>query len=1493
MSWIAFIYCGDEILEAELREGQTVTIGSGPSDGVRLEGLGARQVSLTAEGGVLRLAPGGQTLASGGIARVSGSATLTVFEKLRGAHTAVSLAGVAEVSIGRSGRKDISIPGGQVSSNHATLRKTGGGWEIFDDGSRNGTFVDGKRVSRCPLRDGAAIFIGGWKLRYTGGGLRIENALGGAVFSPKLRTSSEAAAPEARGAADTAYPYFQRSPRIVPEAGAPEVDILSPPRVGDKPSVSWLSILLPPSLMIAVMVAAALAMNAAGSGGGFQTLLFTVPMSAISVVVSIINYNSQVKKWRAGSQAARDKYAAYLAQREAEISAAESAYAAALNSVDPGLEKCVAIAAGRERRLWERSVSDGDFLAVRVGSGTVPSNVSVKLPHAQMALEEDPLLAQAQELKARHGHLSGIPVTAPFASVNIAGLTGEGAALQRMVWAIVCGVATHHSYEDVKIAAVFPESDKGNWDFMRWLPHVWDDERRERLLACTESGAAKLLRGLDDTLKARARDARDEGDAQARGKPAPHYFIILADKRLVERTGVSLLPGSPALSMTVVYAYGDMGRLPGECGAIIECGGKSGALYDKSAGGGRAVFAPDKISRNMMDRFCRILAPVRFRAAKRAAAMPEYVPLLAGFGAGKTEELDVIGRWRQSRPFESIAAPIGVRENGETFSFDIHERGMGPHGIVAGATRWGKSETLTTWLLSVALNYHPQEVSFVLIDFKGDGLSGILMDLPHVAGKISNVNDIASIERNLRSLQGELLRRQRVFMETRQENIHKYQEAFRGGRVGEPLPYLIIVIDEFAELKTQFPEQMNNFIQIARVGGSLGVYMVLATQSPGGGVVSGQVSANSRFRICLKTAEASESRDIIGTADAFQITVRGRAYVKVGNNEVYEQVQTFFSKAPYNPGAGGGVAATKINIVELDGGRSRPEVYDKTVGARGPDFSEGRAVADHIKETAARAGVVGARQVWTEALPERVALPALIGGREAFADGRWQARNDGLSVVAGLVDDPDNQRQYPLVLDFGENGHQAVYGAPQSGKTEFLRTALLSAAYLYTPEQLQIVVMEFGTSVMKPLEALPHTLLVTNGIDIEAVEQTENFLTEQLADRRRRFSEQGVATLDAYRDITGRPEPALLIAIDNMASLYNMYPDLMDTVALIAREGAGFGIYMLMTASGQGSFMYRAAQYIKCSYALQLTDKADYRQLVGGNGRAVPGRFPGRGFANGPLEFQTALFSDSAKEAERIKRLREVCAEMSGAWQGAKPDIARAVSGEIDAEQLAFGLASVQIGVDRRSGEPFEFVFDKMNACVITGADGSGKTNALARIVTALAANGDTALYIYEKGDTLGAISGRAAVPLRGSELDRLIREIADMCGGSAESGGARRAALVIDDFTQFYDEIADETADRLDVIIKEGAQHGIYIYIAGGRAGLQRLANLSLKTLMLCLDKGNAIALGGRLGDYGLFGALHSAGDAVMTGREGCVIAGGKATAVKFAKVRGAAKNA
>jgi hypothetical protein len=349
-----------------------------------------------------------------------------------------------------------------------------------------------------------------------------------------------------------------------------------------------------------------------------------------------------------------------------------------------------------------------------------------------------------------------------------------------------------------------------------------------------------------------------------------------------------------------------------------------------------------------------------------------------------------------------------------------------------------------------------------------------------------------------------------------------------------------------------------------------------------------------------------------------------------------------------------------------------------------------------------------------------------------------------------------------------------------------------------------------------------------------------------------------------------------------------MYPDFLDSLINVAREGGGLGLYLILTAGNAGSFMFRIAQYVKVSYALQLTDRADYRQLVGGNGRQEPGHSPGRGFTKGPLEFQTALCVAGASEGERVKQLRAICTAMSEAWKGSKPALIRTIPKEIDSDALSFDADRVQVGIEKRTALPYDFLFKEMNGCVISGEPGSGKTNTLGWLVRALSEDPDTSLYIYEKGSALESLCGASKVGHDGAAFDAFLSDLAEEYDRRSEnSGNTSRIALCIDDFAKFYAEISDESAGVLDLIIRYGEEYGMYVYIAGDKDGLTRLHTFLVKPFESCLANGNAIALGGRLKGHSLFNPLHQEEDIALSGFEGCVIHGGQARYVRFAKIK------
>ena len=1097
----------------------------------------------------------------------------------------------------------------------------------------------------------------------------------------------------------------------------------------------------------------------------------------------------------------------------------------------------------------------------------------------------------------------------------ITGLVGSHENVIKMAWSILINIATHHSYDDVKIVCIYPDYEKEQWEWIRWLPHVWNAEKTRRYMSCTlenkydaeqkkktqDKTARAMLRELAETLKVRRRESSDN-NRRDNIPETPFYFLVFADKTLVESSGEQFLPESSALGFAVLYAYGDISTLPGECNAIIECGEPEkkihGFLQMTEETSGKKIFMPDSknIRLNLAEKFARSLAPVRVHSSGRTGAIPTKALFLQGLGASRVEELEILRRWKSSQSYSSLAVPIGFKANSDIFEFNIHENKMGPHGLVAGTSGSGKSEMLTTWLLSLAVHFSPEDVNFLLIEFKGNDLSNILKNLPQVAGVVSNLQDTSSIERSLRSLRGEIDRRQRIFeslTELDTKAIFKYQEYQKKHRDKnlEPMPYLIVIVDEFAEFRSQYPEQLDEFISIARVGRSLGLYMVLATQSPGG-IVSGQVSANTKFRICLKTADSGESKDMIGTADAFHISLPGRAYVKVGNFEVYEQIQTFFAKAPYHPGEDNQKQISEINLVEINGARVSAEMYENTVKTSKKDvLSEGKAVVSHIIKIAEENNIHKANPIWTEALPKVIALSWLHEKYSdiAFENNIWAERNKGLSFIVGFLDNPEQQCQYPFVLDFVKDGHQILYGAPSSGKTTFLQTAILSAAFSYTPEQLQFLVLDFGNWGMKIFEGLPHMLMVADANDKEKLRHAEEYYMNELDTRKNLFASQGVGTLEAYQQVSGKILPAMLIAVDNLAALKDQYPDMLDSIIKVAREGGGLGIYLLLTSTG--SSMFRIDQFIKSKHALQLTDPTEYRAIVGGHAKQEPGHFAGRGFTKGPLEFQTALCVEGETEGERVMKLREICTAMRNAWKGKRASLNEAETHEIIADELEIIENGFQIGIAKISKKPVDFVFSEMTTCIISAKTETSRRNIISLIINA-AEHDETDIYLYEREAKLSSLYPECRAVYDNEGANEIISELADEFDlrSNEEEAEHRRIIFLIDDFLGFYRGISQESADILETLTRSGADFNIYIYIA---CSVENLASLnifksSIKSFDNCLKKGNAIAAGGNIRDYTAFNEIHHETDINFSEGEGALIHGDKLQIIKFAKAGG-----
>lgn len=436
-----------------------------------------------------------------------------------------------------------------------------------------------------------------------------------------------------------------------------------------------------------------------------------------------------------------------------------------------------------------------------------------------------------------------------------------------------------------------------------------------------------------------------------------------------------------------------------------------------------------------MDVFSRQLSNFKVWENASNAAIPDMLTFLDMYKTSRVEDLDMYHKWLENRTYESMRSLIGQKAGEQPVYLDIHEKYHGPHGLVAGTTGSGKSETLQTYILSLVLNYHPHEVAFILIDYKGGGMAQSFIGLPHLAGVITNLGGNQTT-RALLSINAEIKRRQHTFNEYKIKHIDAYIELYRNGEAEEPMPHLLIIADEFAELKKEQPDFVRALVSAARVGRSLGINLILATQKPSG-VVDDEIWSNTRFRICLRVADKQDSNEMLKRTDAAYITGTGRGFLQVGNDEIFDEFQSGWSGAPYTPEVPfNDDSKAKAVIIGLTG---KPEAVKKKKKKKGDNvkkFTQLDAMVQYAANLAEENHIKPLRQIWLPPLPGIFYLDDL--------ELTWDEKQIKLPV--GLADDPQNQRQFPVYLDFIRDGHLLICGSAGSGKTSLVQTILYGAA---------------------------------------------------------------------------------------------------------------------------------------------------------------------------------------------------------------------------------------------------------------------------------------------------------------------------------------------------------------------------------------------------------------------------------------------------------------
>lgn len=1167
-----------------------------------------------------------------------------------------------KISSGRMNDAVIDLP--FISSFHFHIKREKGQTTILDLGSTNGLYLNGKRTDFARMQEGDTVFIATVRIELRGNSLLFYNV--GTHFQnrkPIIERSGDA------------LEQFERSPRIQERLPGGKIDIPAPPAKASKPEINWLSTLLPTGVTVAVSVTMAVASQ------NTMMMLYSLPMTIAGVVVSIVSYFRGSKAYQQSMGERRNAYLKKLDEIALEIEKKRQAQKNAMLLADPSPEDCLATVQTRSIALWCREPNDTDFVSVRLGTGSVPFAVSLDYPKEQL-MEDDELRKKPGELYHASKNVDDVPVCCDIRSNGVVGVLGTPEVTRTQMQNMILHLTTHHCYTELKIVCIYNEKDQKELSWLANLPHTRSAQGEGSYLAYTQSTANELFHSFAEQFRQRSQDVQEKNSYGAVPTFVPYVLFVFFEPGLLKKADPinQYLFMEEGLGVGCLMAAQKIAQLPKQCTAIIDFTGDTGRIYNTARASEGQLFHPDEISASLRQTFGQAMRPLCCNEGILGNILPEKYTLYQMLGIDTMLSYDIGKIWANTDILESKlapSAPIGILENGDKVFFNSPPTGDngGAHALVAGTTGSGKSEVLLTLILSLALRYPPEEVGFLVIDFKGDSIAGKLTGLPHLRGVITNL-DGGELRRSLTSIEAENNKRLRLFKEYNKghpnekkkvSDIRDYMDRYRQGKTAEPLPHLFIVVDEFAEMKRQFSDIMGDFLSAAQIGRSLGVHLILATQSPSG-IVDSKIRANIFKQLCLKVANAGESRDMLGTELASRIKQPGRGYLKVD-----ESIQLFQSAY------GGG------EVCLLDGSKS----------------TQIREAVEEIASYCHQHGIRKLPDISCPPLQENVAYPML-------QPGKGLKRPVGV-VPIGIRDDPAMQFMGEYALDvFSQN--TLIIGSQLMGKTNILQTILRGAATIYTPDDVHIYILDFASLFLKNFEALPHVGGVVTSQDTEKITNLFRLLKDEIEQRRQKLLKLGVSTFAAYWESGARDLPHILLLVDDLAAARAYFPLDADPLLAICKEGLTFGISVVATATqvvGGMSYLPTFAGRI----ALYNNDPTVYQTLLGRSTcrlKAIPGRclVP---LENKVYECQCFMAFDAEREIGRAEVIRAFCQEQTGISDGKHatlipfvPEILT-VAEAFNAYPDAFKGGQLMFGVDYSTVKPLSMRLAALGTLAISG----------------------------------------------------------------------------------------------------------------------------------------------------------------------------------------------
>lgn len=1237
-------------------------------------------------------------------------------------YVSYNILGNGSLLIGKNSSNNIIYDYVLIDDVHARLDYQNGTWQIFDNKSNFGVYVDDKKIiNNYRLKTGDIVFIAGLKIIVMSDFLLINNINGKVKVNSPLLSVKEPIIPiinERNDSEDDLVrnlynkeEYFYRSPRFIEDVMKEEVLIEDPPakiHMDETPLIMTIGPMFTmaiTSLMTTFTTVTNVINGDTTWKKAMPSLVIAGAMFCSMLIWPLVTRIFERRKRKKKERERIDKYTEYLDKKEKDIQSIVQKQTQTLKDKYITLSDCENIVTRRKSNLWERSLNQKDFLTLRLGIGNMPILADIKYSKERFTLEEDELKKKVTSLVNNNNILKDVPLTVSLTEKYITSIIGDFNISHEFFKGLLLQMITFHSYEFLKIIVLTNKENSHYFEYLRNIPYVFDDSKQIRFYATNLDETKELSLYLEKIYQERKNS--DRGDYS---NYSPYYLIITDNYHMYRDVEIikDVLEQNTNPGFGLMIFSEKMQNLPSECKNFINVNKDiSGVFESEISVGNQREFKTEFCNGINLNECINRISNIPIEFDDEEKQLPNTISFLEMYNVGTIEQLNIYSRWKNNNSQKSLAVPVGIEKSGTLLKLDLHEKYHGPHGLIAGMTGSGKSEFIITYILSLAVNYSPEDVAFILIDYKGGGLAGAFENretnvrLPHLAGTITNL-DVSEMNRSLASIESELRRRQHIFNEARDKlgestvDIYKYQKFYKEGLVSEAVPHLFIISDEFAELKSQQPEFMEQLISAARIGRSLGIHLILATQKPSG-VVNDQIWSNSRFRVCLKVQEKGDSNEMIKRPDAALLKQVGRFYLQVGYNELFALGQSAWCGAQYYPTE---KIKKKIDqsLVVVDNIANVISVSDDNVGVELPSNGEELGnILKHIIDVSKENNLF-TKQLWLEKILPEIFVSNLIT-KYGYTSEKFV-----LNPVIGEYDDPNNQRQDLVTLNLTNDGNNSIFGSSGSGKELLLTTMIYSLISNHTTLELNIYVLDFGSGTLTMFKNAPQVGDVVLPNEEEKINNLFRMIETELDNRKKLFINYN-GDFQTYCKRSGKTVPYILLIINNYDAFQESF-DFDDRMNQLTRECVKYGIIVIATVSTTSGMRYKLRQNFKTNMSLQFNDQDDYSVVLGNTRKLYPSPIFGRGLVklDKIYEFQTAYPFKSESLQEDMEKFIN---NMSDNGYGKAPKVPVVpekvfISDVIDSLN---GINNVPVGINYVTIKPELFNFKDNFVTLITASE--------------------------------------------------------------------------------------------------------------------------------------------------------------------------------------------